>query len=67
MVKAEHLAETRVRVEVKDGSLVDPEALDRAGLAGAVQISDDVWHLVAGLEADQYATSMGHRLANTSA
>ncbi|PID97262.1 MAG: PTS sugar transporter subunit IIABC [Actinomycetales bacterium] len=67
VVKAEHLAETRVRVEVKDGSLVDPEALDRAGLAGAVQISDDVWHLVAGLEADQYATSMGHRLANTSA
>ncbi|PIE21780.1 MAG: PTS sugar transporter subunit IIABC, partial [Arachnia propionica] len=67
VVKAEHLAETRVRVEVKDGSLVDADALRRAGLAGSVQISENVWHLVAGLEADQYATSMGHRLANTSA
>lgn len=60
------VAETRVRVEVKDSSKVDLEALQRAGLPGVVQISPTVWHLVAGLEATQYGTAMKRRLASTS-
>jgi len=63
IVSVEPIAETRVRVEVRDGSLVDVEALRRAGLRGAVQVAPGVWHLIAGLEADQYAEGMRRRLA----
>lgn len=58
----ELIAQTRVRVAVKDSAKVDTAALEAAGLAGAVEVSPQVWHLVAGLEADQYATSMSRRL-----
>ena len=61
------VAETRVRVQVKDDALVDAEALDRAGLPAAVQVGPGVWHLVAGLESEQYAEGMNRRLANASA
>jgi PTS system beta-glucosides-specific IIC component len=61
------IAETRVRVEVKDSSVVDADALRRAGLAGAVEVSPGVWHLVAGLEAGQYAEGMRRRLASVAA
>ncbi|GAB3810861.1 glucose PTS transporter subunit IIA [Tessaracoccus terricola] len=60
----ELIAETRVRVAVRDSGLVDVEALMRAGLAGAVEVGPGVWHLVAGLEADQYAEGMRRRLAS---
>lgn len=60
----EWIAETRVRVGVKDDSLVDVEALQRAGLAGAVRVTPNVWHLVAGLEAEQYAEGMRRRVAS---
>ena len=58
----ELIAQTRVRVAVKDSAKVDTAALEAARLAGAVEVSPQVWHLVAGLEADQYATSMSRRL-----
>lgn len=61
----EPIAETRVRVEVKDSTKVDVDALQRAGLAAAVEVTPGVWHLVAGLEAEQYATAMSRRLAFT--
>jgi len=54
----EPVAETRVRVEVKDADKVDRGALAQAGLPGLVEISPTVYHLVAGLEADQLATAM---------
>ena len=63
VVAVEPVAETRVRVEVKDSSLVDVEALRRAGLAGSVEVADGIWHLLAGLEADHYATAMSRRLS----
>lgn len=59
----EAIAETRVRVEVVDDSKVDADALKRAGLAAAVKVGDGVWHLVAGLEAAQYAEGMRRRVA----
>lgn len=67
IISIEPIAETRVRVEVKDRTLVDAEALRRAGLAGVVEVSPGVWHLVAGLEADQYAEGMRRRLASVNA
>ncbi|PIE97467.1 MAG: hypothetical protein CR979_03955 [Propionibacterium sp.] len=60
----EALAETRVRVEVKDSSKVDVDALHRAGLPAAVEVSPGTWHLIAGLEAEQYGTAMNRRLAS---
>jgi len=54
-----------VRVEVADDSKVDVDALKRAGLAAAVKVGDGVWHLVAGLEAAQYAEGMRRRVASS--
>ncbi|MFT4221102.1 MAG: PTS transporter subunit EIIB [Microbacterium sp.] len=62
IVEVQPIAETRIRVEVKDSSPVDVEALQRAGLTAAVEVSPGVWHLVAGLTADQYAEGMRRRL-----
>ncbi len=61
------VAETRLRVHVKDSAHVDVGALERAGLAGAVQVAPNVWHLVAGLDAAQYGTAMNRRFAHVSA
>ena len=63
---ADAVAETRVRVRITDDALVDTEALGRAGLAGAVKVAPGVWHLVAGLEAEQFATAMSRRLASVA-
>jgi PTS system mannose-specific EIIBCA component len=62
----EPIAETRVRVEVADDAKVDTEGLRRAGLTAAVKVGDSTWHLVAGLEAAQYAEGMRRRLAATA-
>ncbi|MEI2778405.1 MAG: PTS transporter subunit EIIC [Tetrasphaera sp.] len=60
---ADLVAGTRVRVEVKDSTLVDTPALADAGLPGAVEVSPNVWHLVAGFDADQYAMTLSRILA----
>ena len=60
----EAIAETRVRVEVADDSMVDVDALKRAGLIAAVKVGEGVWHLLAGLEAAQYAEGMRRRVAS---
>jgi len=65
--KVDQIAETRVRVEVDDPTQVDEGALTEAGLPGAVQVAPNVWHLVAGFEADQYATEMRSRRAAAAA
>jgi PTS system beta-glucosides-specific IIC component len=62
--KVEWFAQTRVRVSVQDSSLVDVAALQRAGLAGVVEVSPGVWHLIAGLDAEQYTEGMRRRLAS---
>ncbi len=61
--KVDAVAETRVRVEVKDAGLVDEQALTDAGLPGAVQVGAETWHLVAGFEAPQYAAAMERDVA----
>ena len=60
----EAIAEPRVRVEVADDSMVDVDALKRAGLIAAVKVGEGVWHLLAGLEAAQYAEGMRRRVAS---
>lgn len=63
--KADLVAGTRVRVKVRDSARVDLPALEAAGLPGAVQVAPDVWHLVAGLNADQHAETMNRILAGS--
>ncbi|HQE32463.1 MAG TPA: PTS transporter subunit EIIC, partial [Propionibacteriaceae bacterium] len=58
VAKVESAAETRLRVKVADRSKVSEGALTSAGVDGHVWVSDDVVHLIVGLNADQYATEM---------
>ena len=67
VVSADLIAATRVRLQVRDSARVDTAALADAGLPGAVQVAPDVWHLVAGLSADQHATTMQRILASAPA
>ncbi len=59
----EPIAATRIRVEVVDDSKVDIDALTSAGVHGAVRTGDGVWHLIAGLDAEQFAEGMRRKLA----
>lgn len=65
--KVEAAAETRLRVKVKDPSLVDEGVLKASGIAGTVKVGPDVLHLIAGLNAEQYATEMRGQLAKVPA
>lgn len=66
VVKVEPVAETRIRVEVADSSAVNTEALQEAGLAGAVQVGPTTWHLVAGFESTDYALAMSRDMATAA-
>jgi PTS system glucose-specific IIC component len=63
IVKVESAAETRLRVVVRDSTAVDEAALALAGIAGTVVVGEGVLHLIAGLNADQYAAEMRGQLA----
>jgi glucose PTS system EIICB or EIICBA component len=65
--KVEAAAQTRLRVVLADVGAVDAAALRDAGLAGSVQVADDTLHLLAGLNADQYAAEMRGQLSATPA
>ena len=65
--KVEAAAETRLRVKVKDPAKVDESVLLASGIAGLVKVGDDTLHLVAGLNADQYAQEMRGQLAKVPA
>ena len=67
VLEVEPVAQTRVRVRVQDDALVDTEALARAGLPAALQVEPGLWHLIAGLDADQYAEAMKRRLVTLAA
>jgi PTS system N-acetylglucosamine-specific IIC component len=55
---AEHVAVTRLRFVLRDPHRVDQEALERAGINGVMQASENVWHVVAG----QHATAISAAL-----
>ena len=56
-------AETRLRVVVRDIGQVREEALRAAGIAAVVKLDGQILHLLAGLNADQYAAEMRGQLA----
>ena len=67
IVKVDAVAETRLRVKVKDTSVVDENVLTEAGVSGFVVVGDGTLHLLAGLNADQYAAEIRGQLAATPA
>lgn len=54
---------TRLRLEVGDESIVDENALRSAGVDGIMPLPNHKYHLIVGLNADQYAEEMKKRLA----
>jgi PTS system glucose-specific IIC component len=63
IVKVDAVAETRLRVKVRDTSVIDESVLTASGIAGLAIIGDSTVHLIAGLNADQYAAEMRGQLA----
>ena len=59
----ESCAETRVRVELEDASILDEATLMEAGVTGIMRFEEGVTHLLLGLNADQYAMEMRAMLA----
>jgi len=60
----EPAALTRLRLEVSDESIVDENALRSAGVDGIMPLSNHKYHLIVGMNADQYAEEMKKRLAS---
>src|SRR4029450_9714028 len=56
-------AETRLRIVVRDDGKVGESALRAEGIAEVVRLEGGVLHLLAGLNADQYAAEMRGQLA----
>lgn len=56
-------AETRLRVVLRDDSLLDEPALRQAGVEALIKLPGQIVHLLAGLNADQYAAEMRGQLA----
>jgi glucose PTS system EIICB or EIICBA component len=63
IVKVDAVAETRLRVKLRDTTVVDETVLNDAGIAAHAVIGDGTLHLLAGLNADQYAAEMRGQLA----
>jgi len=55
-------AQTRIRLTVKDNSTVDEASLKEKGVAAVVRIDDNLFHLLVGLNADQYAAEMNGQI-----
>ncbi len=56
-------AETRLRLVVKDQAQIREDALKAEGIGGLVKLPNHIVHLLAGLNADQYAAEMRGQLA----
>jgi PTS system glucose-specific IIC component len=56
-------AETRLRVVLRDDQRIDESALKSEGIAAVVRVGEQTCHLLAGLNADQYAAEMRGQLA----
>jgi PTS system glucose-specific IIC component len=63
IVRVDACAETRLRLVVRDKSQVRESSLKEAGIAAVVKLDGGVLHLLADLNADQYAAEMRGQLA----
>ena len=63
IVRVDACAETRLRLVLRDDQQIREEALKAGGIAAVVRLPDRTCHLLAGLNADQYAAEMRGQLA----
>jgi PTS system glucose-specific IIC component len=63
IVRVDACAETRLRLVVRDEAQVKEAALKAEGIAAIVKVDGQTLHLLAGLNADQYAAEMRAQLA----
>jgi PTS system glucose-specific IIC component len=56
-------AETRLRIVLRDEARADETALRSSGIEGVIKLPGRILHLLAGLNADQYAAEMRGQLA----
>jgi PTS system glucose-specific IIC component len=63
IVRVDACAETRLRLVIRDKAKVGETALKAEGIAAVVKVDDQTLHLLAGLNADQYAAEMRAQLA----
>ena len=61
--RIDECAETRLRIVLRDESAIDEGALRRAGIEAVVKLPNKTIHLLAGLNADQYAAEMKGQFA----
>ena len=61
--RVDDCAQTRLRVVVHDDARVDEAALRAAGIEAVIKLAGNKLHLLAGLNADQYAAEMRAQLA----
>lgn len=64
IVRVDACAETRLRLIVRDNSQVRDSALKAEGIPDMVKLDGQIVHLLAGLNADQYAAEMRGQLAS---
>jgi PTS system glucose-specific IIC component len=65
IVRVDACAETRLRLVVHDAGRVHEAALRAEGIAAIVKVDEQTLHLLAGLNADQYAAEMRAQLAGS--
>ena len=64
IVRVDACAETRLRLELRDATQIREAALKAEGIAGIIKLAEGkTIHLLAGLNADQYAAEMRGQLA----
>jgi PTS system glucose-specific IIC component len=60
-------AETRLRVVLRDETRASDSALQAAGIEAVIKLPSKTWHLLAGLNADQYAAELRGQIATPQA
>ena len=58
LAEVQACAETRLRVRLSGSASISEQALKDAGVTGTMQPTKDVWHLIIGPNADQYAVEI---------
>ena len=61
--RIDECAETRLRIVLRDESAIDEGGLRQAGIEAVVKLPNKTIHLLAGLNADQYAAEMRGQFA----
>jgi PTS system glucose-specific IIC component len=65
IAKVEPCAETRLRLKVKDPLSIHIDQLKAKGVEAVIPVKEGVYHLLTGLNADQYAAEMNAQLVSS--